>query len=661
MVPPVCVKKKWAAMRSPISLLVVVVGGFLAACNSGMSTAELLSAKLVTTDGSAPSFVSPADRALIVNSGTVAPVTLSWSSRASAGKYIVEIYTDSALQTAYPCDNCTTTQTQVSLTLPAEKSYWWRVKSIAPTVSAYSATASFSVLTDTLYVNCAGTESCNKDYQLGSLNQPFQSVKAAADFAAINNQQDKSGKIIKTIKVATRGSGASYNEYFNVPNGVSVLGAYTADFSETNRNVTSNKTSITTELYSYPITAAAITSATTIEGFISTGTSVGVSAGLYLMASNSNLIIKNNTFIGGNASGRSYGALILSSNGTQISNNTFTGGNTTAGTYTYGAFLIQSSPVLTNNTFTGGNATGDTFGIYVDVSSAPSATNNTITGGTGLGTSTYSSGVLIEVGGGTYTNNTITGGVVQGSSGFSFGVRSYSGTSGTFQLNIITTLDTTTGGARTRGIYAAGAQAFTNNVIKAGNSTTASSIGVYANASSGAVFTNNTIASGTTTTGVPYGLDVETSNSAASLQFSNNIIFSMGSAATRYAGYEDGRVNPSSTDPSGISTNIFFDVTGTPTAYYHDTTGPGYPGTTSDIVTVCAANFGSGCGTAISGGTVSGNISGGSTATIFAAGYSVSNLTTWVIKTSGPADINNPGGGWSSGDIGANAAACGRQ
>jgi hypothetical protein len=36
-------------------------------------------------------------------------------------------------------------------------------------------------------------------------------------------------------------------------------------------------------------------------------------------------------------------------------------------------------------------------------------------------------------------------------------------------------------------------------------------------------------------------------------------------------------------------------------------------------------------------------------------------MTTWQIKASGPADINSPGSGWTTGDIGANAAACGKQ
>lgn len=637
-------RKHKMRIRNLVLLLVMMM--LALSCRSSFDTDDLLAARIVSSDGSAPTLVSPTDRQLIVNNDSVAPVTLSWSSKASAGKYSVEIFTDSTLQTPYPCENCSLTQTQITLSLPSERSYWWRVKATAPTVTAYSSTGSFSILTNTLHVFCPAGESCNKAYQLGSLNQPFQSIKAAADFAAVNNEQDKSGRVIKTIKVATRGSAASYNEYFNVPNGVSVLGGYTSDFTEASRNVTSNRTAITTELYSYPITAAAITSATTIEGFISTGTSVGVSAGLYLMASNANLVIKNNTFVGGNASGRSYGALILSSNGTQISNNTFAGGNTTAGTYTYGAFLIQSSPVMTNNTFTGGNSTGDSFGIYVDVNSTPTVTNNTITGGTGTGASTYSHGVLLEASGGTYTNNTITGGVVQGASGFSFGVRSYSGSSGTFQLNIITTLDTTTNGARTRGVYAGGAQTFTNNVIKGGSTTNASSIGVYANSNSGSTFSNNTIASGIPTTGTAYGLNTE-SGTPATITISNNIIFTLGGGGNRYAGFEDDNTS----DTAVLSNNLFFNA---PTGFYKDESGAG-------VTTVCAANFGSGCATAISGGTVSGNISGGSTATIFVAGYSATNLTTWQILSGGPADINSPGSGWTSGDIGANAAAAGRQ
>jgi hypothetical protein len=614
-----------------------------------MSTSEMLAAGMVTSDSSAPILVSPADRALIMNSGGVSPVTLSWSTKSTAGRFTVEIFTDSALQNPYPCESCTLNGTQLTIMLPAEKSYWWRVRAVLPAASGYSSVASFSVLTDTLYVYCAAGETCNNEYQLGSLNQPFQSIKAAADFASTNNLQDKSGKVVKTIKVASRGSGESYNEYFSIPNGVSVLGAYTADFADANRNVSTNQTAITTELYSYPITAAAITSATTLEGFAATGTSVGVSAGLYLMASNANLVIKNNTFKGGNASGRSYGALILSSTGTQISDCVFTGGDTTAGTYSYGAFLIQSSPVISNSTLTGGSTTGDTFGLYVDVSSAPTVSNSIITGGTGTSTSTYSHGVLIEAGGGSYTNNTITGGVVQGSSGISFGVRSYAGTSGTFQLNLIQTLNTTTNGARTRGIYALGAQTFTNNVIKAGNTTNASSIGAYVGAASGAVFTGNTIASGIPTTGTAYGFNIA-SGTPANLQLYRNIIFTLGGSGARYPGFED----DNNSDTSVLSTNLFFDAIGTPTAFYRDESG-------TSITTVCAANFGSGCGTAISGGTVSANISGGSTATIFAAGYSASNLTTWQIKASGPADIDLPGGGWSSGDIGANAAACGKQ
>jgi len=134
-------------------------------------------------------------------------------------------------------------------------------------------------------------------------------------------------------------------------------------------------------------------------------------------------------------------------------------------------------------------------------------------------------------------------------------------------------------------------------------------------------------------------------------QFNDNIIFTSSTCSGSRYGLREWQAN---SDPVQFHNNLLFDA---PDGLFHNefTTLVNDTGTLGtlhpefDVVASCAT---SSCS--------SGNVStGGGTAAVFAS-YSDTNLMR-IIKAGGPADINNPGGGYSAGDIGADAATGGVQ
>ena len=140
------------------------------------------------------------------------------------------------------------------------------------------------MLTDTVYVYCASTQSaCSDDNAVGNQTAPFQTIAGALYQASALG--------LGTIEVAARGNGAAYSEHLIMGSGISLLGGYTADFSA--RDTTANVTVID-EASPPTLNIVGVAAPTLFDGFTirgETDTAIAVSANTASVLTLSNNII----------------------------------------------------------------------------------------------------------------------------------------------------------------------------------------------------------------------------------------------------------------------------------------------------------------------------------------------------------------------------------
>jgi len=310
---------------------------------------------------------------------------------------------------------------------------------------------------------------------------------------------------------------------------------------------------------------------------------------------------------------------------TLIEGFTITGGSSSLAS-NYAVFLASASPTIRYNTIRGGSSpTKSNYGIFLSATStgpAPWIYNNAITSVLGS-TSGTSYGIYLQGSSSLIEKNLISGSSV---TGLNYGI----GIDHTRPTNIT----------------------IRNNIIDAGNTTGSSIAGIVVAYSSGAagpsvagtiLIANNTISGGAGTGFETLGVDIsDLSGGLITVNLQHNIIFTSGGAG-RVGVFErnfDSRINI-------LTNNLLFD---SPLGLYYDQ-GFNY------YTTITSGKPG---GIDVATTTTSGNLTAASTAAVFAPGFSVSNLKSWVILSSGPADIGG-GAGWSGlgVDIGADAATAG--
>lgn len=394
---------------SPVFTGILLIAG----CNQYATTQEVLDLRNLLTDRTPPSIISPP--AAGGGRATNQQITLQWSSKASAGAYIVDVATDTGFSAPVSGSpfRVAAPATSLALTLPAAGRYYWKVRTNYNTTTEYSSGVFDSIAT-IVYVYCPGSfTTCDDTNQGGSIASPFRTINGALAYA-------KSNSSITEIQVATRDSGASYNETIVAVNGVSIKGAYTSAFTEATRNLGTNQTKVSfagTVLY-----AINLTQSTNIQGFNFIAT--GAASTIVLVSSCTNAFTLQNNRIETTVSqpGPSYGVLVQNSgttpsNGPLFTNNVMLSGNiTTASSTTAALRLENSSLIIKGNYIRSGTAPQGIANFLslatgvLNVSSSPTLTNNVIIANTitAAGGFAWSIGYYHNPGGSTtLSNNTI--------------------------------------------------------------------------------------------------------------------------------------------------------------------------------------------------------------------------------------------------------------
>jgi len=274
-----------------------------------------------------------------------------------------------------------------------------------------------------------------------------------------------------------------------------------------------------------------------------------------------------------------------------------------------GHLTIQNNTLNVNQT---GAPAGEATGI-VGISSSPTISKNTISISSAAGTTVRAYGIKLSFSTGTISANLISLNV---NTDYPEGIQISNATSMTVTQNAIVVVAPSATAAR--GIY----------------------IGANANPS----VKNNSI-SGTTGTQFQ-SIVIEGNGNSPSIE--NNIIFPQ-SGTTRIGVFE---AAAGTNDPATFLNNLIFS---TVTSLYRDEGSAVTDRTTQGALTVGNTTLAGPC----SGNLAPWNIMAGPyTANVFASGFSLTSLKTWVILPNGPADLDLSGG-WSTGDIGADVANAG--
>lgn len=440
MLRPVC---------SALPRLRVYVSLLLLSCQ-GYETSELLDGKFLSKDLNPIDLLAPSDKSV---STTRTPL-FSWTRRAGATKYLLELSTDANFSTRVLSKTTSdTTYTLVNNDLSGVTSldvysYYWRVTAIYADQQVTSGYFIFHVLDNSIvYVNGSATAS----EQVGNKSAPFKKIQAGIEAA----DTKRSG--VTTVAMEVRVAAGTYTEEVTIKPRISLLGGYEA--TNWTRNISNNLTTIQAPtdvaVRGNSATTSADTSATTVEGFTIKGGNLLAANNYAIFLVNSAPTITNNVISGG-AGTNNYG-IYTSIAAARILSNSITGG---PGSNNYGIYTdSNSSATIANNTILGGTTNSGThFGIYINIS-APIISNNLVFGGPGFGVVHG----IYDTGGGTamIVNNTING----GSSGTTLvsGIYLTNGATPNIRNNIIFT----TGGTNRYCIYElavnADPSAFQNN------------------------------------------------------------------------------------------------------------------------------------------------------------------------------------------------------
>lgn len=382
-------------------------------CNQYATTQEILDLRNLLTDRTPPSIISPPAGG--GGRATNQQITLQWASKASAGAYIVDVASDGTFASAITGSpfRVAAPATSLAVTLPATGRYYWKVRANYNTTSEFSSGVFDSIAT-TVYVYCPGSfTTCDDTNQGGSIASPFRTVNGALAYARGNTA-------ITEIQVATRESGASYNETVVAISGVSLKGGYTSAFTEATRNIGTNQTKVSfagTVLY-----AINLTQTTNIQGFNFIAT--GSASSIVLVSSCTNAFTLQNNRIETTVSqpGPSYGVLVQNSgttpsNGPLFTNNVMLSGNITTASSTTAALRLENSSLLIKGNYirsgTAPQGIANFLSLAVgvlNVSSSPTLINNVIIANTitAAGGFAWSIGYYHNPGGSTtVSNNTL--------------------------------------------------------------------------------------------------------------------------------------------------------------------------------------------------------------------------------------------------------------
>lgn len=313
-------------------------------------------------DPSAPDLLVPVDGETVVSSAR--QTELSWTARAGAAEYSVEVFTDSALTVpwsgAFPI---MTSQTSMTFTAEDDQSYWWRVRSdLAPL--AFSPARVMSFLSSSIYVSCNESSACDEPDQYGTKNQPYQQINRAVALAASRPQP-------WSVMIAARGGGAEYAETVIVPPDIALKGGYTDSFSELDRDTITHSTVIATSgLAALVITGASSSAPVAIDGLTLQGSGVGFSTAVYISESPTGVSFRDSTVTAGDAAGieQSFAAYVINSGSALGEGATFESvtiqGDDSGGKNA--ALYARNSAVnvIAESTVLGGSGGSERYGIY---------------------------------------------------------------------------------------------------------------------------------------------------------------------------------------------------------------------------------------------------------------------------------------------------------
>ncbi len=169
--------------------------------------------------------------------------------------------------------------------------------------------------------------------------------------------------------------GGTYEERIMLKSYAYLYGGFAgAETMRDERDLVTNVTTIDGQQLGPVVAAQRFFRASTIDGFMITGGSVGSGGGFHLRYSSPT--IANNTITGNRASSLG-GGLFLSGSSSMISNNTIT--DNSAERKGGGACLVRGSPTIMNNTVFGNSADENGGGLHM-YESSPTIANNTIVG-----------------------------------------------------------------------------------------------------------------------------------------------------------------------------------------------------------------------------------------------------------------------------------------
>lgn len=313
---------------------------------TGATTAELLDAKGILADITAPAILSPAPS----GGGRALNQTakLIWATKIPAKYYEVEVTSDSAYQNPVSGSpfRVVAPTTELAVSLPDAVRYYWRVRTNYNSPGVWS-NGYFDAMNASVHVYCPqASATCDDSGQSGNKSHPFRTISGALAYARSTTVSD--------ILVAHRGGTSEYNDTLIVIPAVNVRGGYTSTFLEDDRSMAEDDRSRIA--YSGTVLFALnVTAATTVEGFrlIATGTASTIAL---VAGSNNNLALQyNHIYTTATQPGPSYGLLVQNSgttyaNGPVIRHNVILSGDVnTASSTTAGVRLENSVLQLRNN------------------------------------------------------------------------------------------------------------------------------------------------------------------------------------------------------------------------------------------------------------------------------------------------------------------------
>lgn len=396
--------------RQLIGFILVFLLG-LSRC-TGATTPDLLDAKGLLADITAPAILSPAP----AGGGRASNLTarLIWATKIPAKYYEVEVTSDAAYQNPISGSpfQVVAPATELNISLPEAVRYYWRVRTNYNATGVWS-TGYFDAMDSSVHVYCPqASATCEDSGQSGNISHPFRTISGALAYARSST--------VTNILVAHRGGTSSYNDTMIVVSGVNLKGGYTSTFLEADRSLAdANKARVAysgTVLFALNITAA-----TAVEGFnmIATGTASTIAL---VAGSDNNLTLQHNRIETTVAQpGPSYGLLVQNSGtshttGPLVAHNAILSGNVnTAGSTTAAVRLENSTPRIRNNYIRSGTIVQGITDFLslasglLSLNSNPLVVNNVIVANAiSGGNLAWSIGAYdFSASGGTYSNNTL--------------------------------------------------------------------------------------------------------------------------------------------------------------------------------------------------------------------------------------------------------------